>query len=175
MGKIDETKSGKISIRNVTKVYDPDGANVMALDDFSLEIDSGDFIAVVGPSGCGKSTLLNILAGFDTLTEGQIVLDGENLASIETIPKPGNDRVVVFQQGALFPWKTVMENITYGLIKSGSTDLDEIEARAREFFGNLEEIANVYPAQLSSGMQRRVEIIRAIINDPKLLLLDEPF
>ena len=178
MGKIDETKSGKISIRNVTKVYDPDGANVMALDDFSLEIDSGDFIAVVGPSGCGKSTLLNILAGFDTLTEGQIVLDGKNLASIETIPKPGNDRVVVFQQGALFPWKTVMENITYGLIKSGSTDLDEIEARAREFLkrsGNLEEFANVYPAQLSSGMQRRVEIIRAIINDPKLLLLDEPF
>ena len=173
-----DTQLGKISIRNVSKTYDPSGANVLALDDFSLEIDSGDFVAIVGPSGCGKSTLLNILAGFDTLTSGEIELDGNLLAGVNKTPVPGSDRVVVFQQGALFPWKTVMENITYGLFKTGKSNKSEIEARALEFLarsGNLQDIANVYPAQLSSGMQRRVEIIRAIINDPKLLLLDEPF
>jgi NitT/TauT family transport system ATP-binding protein len=173
-----DTQLGKISIRNVSKTYDPSGANVLALDDFSLEIDSGDFVAIVGPSGCGKSTLLNILAGFDTLTSGEIELDGNLLAGVNKTPVPGSDRVVVFQQGALFPWKTVMENITYGLFKTGKSNKSEIEARAIEFLarsGNLQDIANVYPAQLSSGMQRRVEIIRAIINDPKLLLLDEPF
>ncbi len=173
-----DTQLGKISIRNVSKTYDPSGANVLALDDFSLEIDSGDFVAIVGPSGCGKSTLLNILAGFDTLTSGEIELDGNLLAGVNKTPVPGSDRVVVFQQGALFPWKTVMENITYGLFKTGKSNKYEIEARALEFLarsGNLQDIANVYPAQLSSGMQRRVEIIRAIINDPKLLLLDEPF
>ncbi len=178
MGRTGNSEKGKISIRNVSKIYDPNGANVLALDNFDLEISSGDFIAIVGPSGCGKSTLLNIMAGFDTLTSGEIVLDGSVLASVNKAPQPGNDRVVVFQQGALFPWKTVMENITYGLVKSGDVDQKEAETRALEFLrksGNLQDIAEVYPAQLSSGMQRRVEIIRAIINDPKLLLLDEPF
>lgn len=170
--------SGKVSIRNVSKIYDPAGARVVALDNFSIDFAPGDFLAIVGPSGCGKSTLLNILAGFDTLTSGEVYLDDELLASPSKPPKPGSDRVVVFQQGALFPWKTVLDNVTYGLMKLGTVPRDEAEARGIAMLkasGGLDRIARSYPSQLSSGMQRRVEIIRALINDPRVLLLDEPF
>ncbi len=174
----DRPESGKVSVRNVTKIYDPKGAHVVALDGFSMDMQAGDFVAIVGPSGCGKSTLLNILAGFDTLTTGEVYLDDELLAGPGTKPLPGSDRVVVFQQGALFPWMTVLENVTYGLMKAGVLTRAEANAKGVEFLersGNLGRIANSYPAQLSSGMQRRVEIVRALINDPKILLLDEPF
>lgn len=170
--------TGKVSVRNVTKIYDPEGAHVVALDGFSMEMEAGDFVAIVGPSGCGKSTLMNILAGFDTLTTGEVHLDDELLAGPGTKPLPGSDRVVVFQQGALFPWMTVLENVTYGLMKAGVLSRDEANAKGMEFLersGNLAKIAGSYPAQLSSGMQRRVEIVRALINEPKILLLDEPF
>ncbi|MEW5965229.1 MAG: ABC transporter ATP-binding protein [Pseudomonadota bacterium] len=170
--------SGKVSIRNVSKIYDPEGARVVALDNFSIDFAPGDFLAIVGPSGCGKSTLLNILAGFDTLTSGEAYLDDELLASPDKPPRPGADRVVVFQQGALFPWKTVLDNVTYGLIKQGLVGRKEAEERGIAMLrssGGLDRIAGSYPSQLSSGMQRRVEIIRALINDPKVLLLDEPF
>lgn len=169
---------GKVSIRNVSKIYDPDGARVVALDNFSIDFEPGDFLAIVGPSGCGKSTLLNILAGFDTLTSGEVYLDDHLLASADRPPRPGPDRVVVFQQGALFPWKTVLDNVTYGLMKQGVVGREEAEARGLAMLkssGGLDRIAGSYPSQLSSGMQRRVEIIRALINDPKVLLLDEPF
>lgn len=170
--------TGKVSIRKVSKIYDPEGARVVALDNFSVDFAPGDFLAIVGPSGCGKSTLLNILAGFDTLTSGEVHLDGKLLASADRPPTPGPDRVVVFQQGALFPWKTVLDNVTYGLMKQRRTPKAEAEARGIEMLkasGGLDRIAQSFPAQLSSGMQRRVEIIRALINDPKVLLLDEPF
>lgn len=170
--------SGKVSIRNVSKIYDPEGARVVALDNFSIDFAPGDFLAIVGPSGCGKSTLLNILAGFDSLTSGEVYLDDELLASASRPPTPGPDRVVVFQQGALFPWKTVLDNVTYGLMKQGRTSKAEADARGLDMLkasGGLERIAHSFPSQLSSGMQRRVEIIRALINDPKILLLDEPF
>ena len=176
--KVHRPKHGKVSVRNVTKIYDPDGANVVALDQFSMEIPAGDFVAIVGPSGCGKSTLLNILAGFDTLTHGEVYLDEEPLALVGKPAEPGPSRVVVFQQGALFPWKTVLENVTYGLLKQRIMGKADAEAKAMDLLsrsGNLEKIANSYPPQLSSGMQRRVEILRALINDPKILLLDEPF
>ncbi|MBU1211557.1 MAG: ABC transporter ATP-binding protein [Alphaproteobacteria bacterium] len=143
-----------------------------------MDIEAGDFVAIVGPSGCGKSTLMNILAGFDTLTTGEVYLDDQLLAGPGTKPLPGSDRVVVFQQGALFPWMTVLENVTYGLMKKGVLKRAEANEKGIEFLersGNLGRIANSYPAQLSSGMQRRVEIVRALINDPKILLLDEPF
>ena len=169
---------GRLSIRNVGKIYDPDGAHVVALEHCSIEFQAGDFIAVVGPSGCGKSTLLNILAGFDNLSSGAVYLDNEPLALPDLPPKPGPDRVVVFQHGALFPWKTVLENVTYGLLRQRIMDKFEAETKALDFLkrsGGLDQIANAYPAQLSSGMQRRVEIIRALINTPKILLLDEPF
>jgi len=171
-------QTGGLCIANVSKVYDPEGRAVVALDDFSLDVEAGDFVAIVGPSGCGKSTLLNILAGFDAPTSGEVLLDGEPLAGPNLAPRPGPDRVVVFQQGALFPWMTVLGNVTYGLIKHGGVPRREAEARAITLLaesGNLDRIADAYPAQLSSGMQRRVEIIRALINDPRVLLLDEPF
>ncbi len=168
---------GALSIKEVGKIYDPEGVHVVALEDCSLEITAGEFVAIVGPSGCGKSTLLNIMAGFDNLTAGEILLDGEPLATLDTAPKPGPDRVVVFQHGALFPWKTVLENVTYGPVVQGVMSPEEANDRGREMLSRvgLNNIETSYPGQLSSGMQRRVEIIRALINNPKVLLLDEPF
>ena len=168
---------GALSIKNVGKIYDPDGVHVVALEECSLEIGAGEFVAIVGPSGCGKSTLLNIMAGFDNLTSGEILLDGQPLATMTTAPSPGSDRVVVFQHGALFPWKTVLENVTYGPVVQGVMSAGEADARAKQMLARvgLNDIENSYPGQLSSGMQRRVEIIRALINNPKVLLLDEPF
>ena len=169
---------GRLSIRDVGKIYDPDGVHVVALERCSLEIAPGGFVAVVGPSGCGKSTLLNVLAGFDHLTSGEVDLDGQPLAGIRRVPDPGPDRVVVFQNGALFPWFTVLDNITYGPVRQRVLSRDEARDRAMTLLagtGGLDRIAGAYPGQLSSGMQRRVEILRALINNPKILLLDEPF
>ena len=110
-------RKGQISIRNVTKVYDPEGVNVMAVDNCSLEIAAGEVCMIVGPSGCGKTTLLNAIAGFHSITEGEIYLDGELLCGPQNpLASQGSDRVVVFQHGALFPWKTLIENVAYGPI-----------------------------------------------------------
>ncbi|MCF8041849.1 MAG: ABC transporter ATP-binding protein [Desulfarculaceae bacterium] len=168
---------GAMSIRDVGKIYDPEGVHVVALKNCSLEIAAGEFVAIVGPSGCGKSTLLNTIAGFDGLTSGEILLDGEPLATVDKDPSPGPDRVVVFQHGALFPWKTVLENVTYGPVAQGAMSEEAANKRAQEMLSRvgLNDIETSYPGQLSSGMQRRVEIIRALINNPKVLLLDEPF
>ena len=173
----DITKKGALSICNVTKIYDPEGVHVVALEGCSLDIRAGEFVAVVGPSGCGKTTLLNIIAGFDSLTHGEIRLDDELLAAPGVKPKPGPDRVVVFQHGALFPWKTVLDNVIYGPVIQKKMSREEAIETARDKLSRLglKEIENVYPGQLSSGMQRRVEIVRALINNPLVLLLDEPF
>lgn len=172
------SEAGSISVSNVRKIYDPEGASVHALEDCSCEIPSGKFIAMVGPSGCGKSTLLNMIAGFDTPTYGDIRLDGQLLVNSSTQTPPNSDRVVVFQNGALFPWKTVLENIAYGPIVQKTRSREQAEQEALELLrkaGGLERIASAFPNQISSGMQRRVEILRALINQPKVLLLDEPF
>lgn len=169
---------GKLTLRNVGKIYDPEGAAVVAASDCSIDIAAGDFLAIVGPSGCGKSTLMNIIAGFDTLTSGEILLDDAPLATLERAPRPGSDRVVVFQNGALFPWKSVLENVMYGPLVQNALDRAGAEEKALDLLrrcGGLDRVAASYPAQLSSGMQRRVEIVRALMNDPKVLLLDEPF
>ena len=169
---------GKLSVRSAGKVYDPEGAAVVALKDCDLEVAAGDFVAIVGPSGCGKSTLMNAVAGFDTVTSGEILLDDQPLATPELAPRPGPDRVVVFQHGALFPWKTVLENVTYGPLVQRRMGREEAREKAMSLLGecgSLDRVAEVYPPQLSSGMQRRVEIVRALMNDPKILLLDEPF
>jgi len=173
----DMTRKGALSVRNVTKIYDPEGVHVVALENCSLDIKAGEFVAVVGPSGCGKTTLLNIIAGFDSLTHGEIYLDNELLAAPGVKPKPGPDRVVVFQHGALFPWKTVLDNVIYGPVIQKKMSRSEAIEIARDKLSRLglKEIENVYPGQLSSGMQRRVEIVRALINNPLVLLLDEPF
>ncbi len=113
---------GAISIKNVTKIYDPEGVHVLAMQDCSFDIAAGEFAVIVGPSGCGKTTLLNAIAGFDNITAGEIFLDGELISSHQKKIEPNFDRMVVFQDGALFPWKTVMENIIYGPIVQRTTD-----------------------------------------------------
>lgn len=171
-------KEGHLSVENVYKIYDPEGAHVVALENCSVDIAPGDFLAIVGPSGCGKSTLMNIIAGFDNVTQGRVLLDGQPLATTTSPPLPGPDRVVVFQNGALFPWKTVLENVMYGPLVQQKMSPKEARTKAMSMLslcGGLDKVADSYPSQLSSGMQRRVEIVRALINEPKMLLLDEPF
>ena len=171
------TQGGALSFRHAGKVYDPDVANVVALDDVNFEIAAKEFCVVVGPSGCGKTTLLNAIAGFDQLTSGEIILDGELLTSPGKRLLPGADRMVVFQQGALFPWKTVLWNVTCGPIQQGRMTRREADDQAAHLLARvgLTSIESQYPGELSGGMKRRVEIVRALMNDPKILLLDEPF
>jgi NitT/TauT family transport system ATP-binding protein len=168
---------GQISIRNVSKIYDPDGAGVLAVDNCSMEIEAGELCVVVGPSGCGKTTLLNAIAGFHGITSGEIILDGEVLCSANKKASPGSDRIVVFQNGALFPWFTVLENVTFGPVVQGGISDKDAKCKARETLSQmgLHGIENNYPSELSGGMRRRVEIARAMMNDPRVLLLDEPF
>jgi NitT/TauT family transport system ATP-binding protein len=170
-------RSGWVSLRNVGKVYDPLGRSVVAVDDCSIEIRPGEFCAIVGPSGCGKSTLLNAIAGFDSLTSGGIELDGEWINRPGMSPRPGPDRIVVFQNGALFPWATIRENLVRGPIVQRRMNEKTALERAREMLARvgLADIEDLYPGAISSGMCRRVEIIRALVNDPKVILLDEPF
>ena len=169
--------TGSLSIRDAGKVYDPGGLNVVAMERITFDIPENAFCVVVGPSGCGKTTLLNAIAGFDTLTSGQIRLDGEAVAGPKIVPKPGPDRMVVFQNGALFPWKTVLWNVSCGPIQQGVMSRAEAEQHARELMSKvgLSGIENQYPEQLSGGQKRRVEIVRALMNNPKVLLMDEPF
>jgi NitT/TauT family transport system ATP-binding protein len=169
---------GAISIRNVTKIYDPEGANVLAVDDCSLEIAPAEVCMIVGPSGCGKTTLLNAIAGFHSITSGQIDLDGEMLCGPDKpLADQGADRVVVFQNGALFPWKTLADNVAYGPIVQGLMNKADAREKAISMLSEagLSGVADKYPGEVSSGMARRAEIVRALINDPKVLLLDEPY
>lgn len=169
---------GALSIQHVSKVYDPEGAAVVAVDDCSMEIEPGEIRVIVGPSGCGKTTLLNAVAGFHGITDGEIYLDGELLCGPAQLQaEPGPDRVVVFQHGALFPWKTVIDNVIYGPVvqrRMGKTQARDL-GRARLAAAGLSGLENSYPGELSSGMARRVEIVRALMNEPSVLLLDEPF
>ena len=123
---------GAIVIDDVVKIYDPDGAAVMAVDHCSLDIEAGEICMIVGPSGCGKTTLLNAIAGFHEITSGRILLDGEVLCSTEK-PKaePGSDRIVVFQNGALFPWKTNLENVAFGPLMQGKLNKSEAHSKKR--------------------------------------------
>jgi NitT/TauT family transport system ATP-binding protein len=166
-----------LSIRNARKVYNSKRGRVAALDGIDLEVGQNEFCAVVGPSGCGKTTLLNAIAGFDSLSEGTIVLDGKVLAAGGSSSPPDADRLVVFQNGALFPWRSVLWNVTSGPIMQGKLSPAAAMDRADELLTRvgLPNIRDKYPNELSGGQQRRVEIVRALINDPKILLLDEPF
>ncbi|MBL7226186.1 MAG: ABC transporter ATP-binding protein [Desulfobacteraceae bacterium] len=172
-----KAKEGHVEIKNVVKIYDPLGANVLAVDNCSLEIKAGEFLAIVGPSGCGKTTMLNMLAGFDSVTEGEVCVDEACVASPTMRLTPGPDRMVVFQLGALFPWKTVLENVCFGPLMQGTMSKKEAIDKARDLLrvSGLQGFEDDYPMNISSGMQRRVEIVRALINEPKILLLDEPF
>ena len=168
---------GALSFRSVRKVYDPEGKAVLALDGVDLDIAPGEFCAIVGPSGCGKTTLLNAVAGFETVTAGTIQLDGRTIATPGESAAPGEDRIVVFQNGALFPWRSVMWNITCGPVMQGRMSEREARAHGMKLLARvgLKGCEDKYPNDLSGGQKRRVEIVRALINDPAVLLLDEPF
>jgi NitT/TauT family transport system ATP-binding protein len=168
---------GALSISNAGKVYDPGGLNVVAMDGITFDIRENAFCVVVGPSGCGKTTLLNSVAGFDGLTSGEIFLDGERIAGRGVSAKPGPGRMVVFQNGALFPWKTVLWNVSCGPVQQGRMSRAEAQIKARELMAKvgLSGIEDQFPGQLSGGQKRRVEIVRALMNNPKVLLMDEPF
>jgi NitT/TauT family transport system ATP-binding protein len=171
-------RPGALSIKNVTKVYDPEGVNVKAVDNCSMEIEGGEVCMIVGPSGCGKTTLLNAIAGFHSITEGSIHLDNKLLCGPEKpIAPQGADRMVVFQHGALFPWKTLQENVAYGPTVQKTLGAKEAMTKAGDMLAEagLGNFVTRYPGEVSSGMARRAEIVRALINDPKVLLLDEPY
>jgi NitT/TauT family transport system ATP-binding protein len=161
-----------LSIRNLSKTYfDPyAGKHVTAVQDVSIEVPEGEFVSIVGPSGCGKTTILNMVAGFLPVSGGEIVVDGRAVSG------PGPDRGVVFQSHALFPWKTVLENVAFGPKMRGVAP-KEREAIARDYLAlaGLSHAADRYPNELSGGMQQRVGVVRALANEPAVLLMDEPF
>jgi NitT/TauT family transport system ATP-binding protein len=164
------TSSG-IVFGNVSHTYRPPrGRPVLALDGVSLEVKDREFVALLGPSGCGKSTLLYLLGGFMPCETGSISCAGKPVAG------PGPDRGIVFQNFALFPWKTVKQNVVYGLEKQRMPK-PEREKRAQELIElvHLEGFEDSYPSQLSGGMKQRVAIARTLAIDPLTLLMDEPF
>ncbi len=155
----------------VRKAFEVEGgAPTVALEEATFSVDEGEFVAILGPSGCGKSTVLNIVAGFLRPTAGRILLEGRGVAA------PGSDRGVVFQEHALFPWMRVLENVTFGLRLKGVPQRERLEAGRRfvDLVG-LTGFERHWPRQLSGGMKQRVAIARALANDPKVLLMDEPF
>jgi len=162
----------RLSIRGIGRTFAGVGGGTptLALQPTSVEVADNDFITILGPSGCGKSTLLRIIAGLDTPTVGQVLLDGQPVTG------PGADRGMVFQSYTLFPWLTVHQNICFGLREKRMPVAQQHEIAAR-FIAEvgLSGFEAHFPKQLSGGMQQRVALARALANDPKILLLDEPF
>jgi NitT/TauT family transport system ATP-binding protein len=171
-GRREDSAAG-ISFRKVAKRYDGAKGSVgatLALEDFNLDIPRSEIFSIVGPTGCGKSTALNLLAGFEQATQGEVRV-GDVLVS-----EPDMDRAVVFQHPSLFPWLSVMDNVTAGL-KCRGVSRSERETRAAKLLREvgLTGFEHHYPYQLSGGMQQRVQIARALIGEPRVLLMDEPF
>jgi NitT/TauT family transport system ATP-binding protein len=163
-------REGRIELRGVTKSYGAGRFVKRVVENCSFSVEGGKFTVMIGPSGVGKSTIIRLLAGFEKATSGEILINGKPVRG------PGRDRLVVFQETALFPWMTTRENILYGPKARGE---EQSQARRRadgllERTG-LQAFRNKYPAQLSGGMQRRAELARAMINDPTIIILDEPF
>ncbi|MEX0657357.1 MAG: ABC transporter ATP-binding protein [Nitrosopumilaceae archaeon] len=160
----------KLEAKNIEKYFDHDGQKLQALGGIDLKVNDGDFVCLVGPSGCGKSTFLRIVAGLDRPDNGEVLLDGKPV--IET----GPDRILVFQEGALFPWLKVIDNVEFGLKVAGipKSERSEISKRYLDMM-QLTRFAESYTYQLSTGMKQRVAIARALVLDPDVLLMDEPF
>jgi NitT/TauT family transport system ATP-binding protein len=171
MGFVNENrKPNKLVAESVSVLYEKDEKGFLALDDVSLSIQEGEFVVIVGPSGCGKTTFMNTFAGLVRPVKGKVFMDGEEITG------PSAERGVVFQQFALFPWKTVAENIEFGLKYRGlpREQRDEIVKKYIQLI-KLEGFENAYPHELSGGMKQRVAIARVYANRPQVLLMDEPF
>jgi len=164
------SNKGRVTVTDFSLSYDTLDGPVEAVTDTAIHVEPGEFVSIIGPSGCGKSTLLNAVAGFLKPTKGNVAVDGE------PVQGPSADRGMVFQQYSLFPWKTVRENVEFGLKMKG-IERSKREASARTLLGlaGLLSFENQYPQTLSGGMKQRVGIIRALATGPKVLLLDEPF
>ena len=161
---------GKIEAKNIVKYFQHDGKPLKAIGGVNLTVADGEFVCIVGPSGCGKSTFLRILAGLEKPDDGEILLDGKKLVNT------GPDRIMVFQEGALFPWLTVEDNVEYGLKVAGIPEKERHDISKRYLdMMQLSQFANSYTYQLSTGMKQRVAIARALVMDPDVLLMDEPF
>ena len=159
-----------IAVRAVTRRFRSSHGDTLALQHTDFDVDENDFVTILGPSGCGKSTLLRIIAGLDHPTSGEVLLDGTRIAG------PGPDRGMVFQSYTLFPWLTVRENVCFGLRERGVPRAEQ-DGIARDFIERvgLAGFERHYPKQLSGGMQQRTALARALANDPRVLLMDEPF
>jgi NitT/TauT family transport system ATP-binding protein len=160
-----------MTLRSVRMAYGADLTEKIVLDDCSFAVARGKLNVLIGPSGCGKTTIVNLLAGYERPTQGEILLDGESVTG------PGWTRLVVFQETALFPWMSVLDNVIFGPIVRGSMKRDEAKREARQLLAmvGLKDFVDRYPMHLSGGMQRRAELVRAMINRPKVMLMDEPF
>src|SRR3954462_925938 len=161
----------KLSIEHITKWFREGTIETHALDDVSLQVDEGEFVCLVGPSGCGKSTLLSMIAGLEFPDAGTIVSDGK------PVDAPGRDRMVMFQEAALFPWLNVLGNVLFGLkLKPNLSDKERCEvARFYLQLVGLEKYANSNIHELSGGMRQRVALARSLAPNPRVLLMDEPF
>ena len=168
--KIEKTQP-RLRVLNVSKVFKTNHGKVVALDNVNLTIQEGEFVCIVGPSGCGKSTLLNLTAGLDKPTQGEIWSNGNRVSG------PGSERVVVFQEGALFPWLTVIDNVEFGLkLRKVAPEIRRTLALDYlKLVGLDEKFHNSFIHQLSGGMKQRVALARALVMEPAILLMDEPF
>ena len=168
---IKDSVSAGVNMSGVFKAYGEEWERQQVIYDFNLEILPGQLTAIVGPSGCGKSTIVNLMAGFETPDSGTITMNGEPITG------PGVDRLVVFQETALLPWLTAFQNVVFGPKLRGDMDSATLKAEANRILETvgLTEFKDKYPLQLSGGMQRRAELARAMINQPLLMIMDEPF
>ena len=160
----------KLEAKNIVKYFAHESHKLKALGGVNLKVEAGDFVCLVGPSGCGKSTFLRIVAGLETPDEGQILFDGH------PVTETGPERIMVFQEGALFPWLKVQDNVEFGLKMAGipKDERTKISNRYLDMM-QLTKFADSYTYQLSTGMKQRVAIARALVMDPDVLLMDEPF
>jgi NitT/TauT family transport system ATP-binding protein len=162
--------ASKLELRGVSMIYEQRGKRFEALRDVSLQVDAGEFIAIVGASGCGKTTLLRIVDGLKSPTRGQVWVDGK------PVQKPGPDRGFVFQQDALFPWRTVLDNVIFGLeVQGRSKKAARLRADGLLRLVGLSGFEQHFPHELSGGMRQRANLARALTIDPDVLLMDEPF
>jgi NitT/TauT family transport system ATP-binding protein len=170
--RLDRMKAREVilQVEGLTKKFQTGKSEVVALDDISFKTHRREFLCIIGPSGCGKSTLVRILAGLEVASGGQVLLDGH------PVKGPGRERGMVFQGYTLFPWLTVRKNVMFGL-RMNNVGRAEAAKQANEWLAliGLERFADAYPNQLSGGMKQRVAIIRALVNRPRILLMDEPF